>query len=187
MKPNLDNGKPVTITLIADSNNADLGNMGNHHRVVAYAYETRGLCEGEYVYAKDDGMRNDPEYRAKVTVVTVRIYDSNFPRDNDVTLTFKTGTYQHGISLKHNRMVEVGEDPSFYHGFFLDDANRSYRSSSDTFVRNVRCDPKEIISRDRAIYDLKFSYGCRFIPYFLVQVNGGNWRYNAAPNAAKYM
>jgi hypothetical protein len=163
VKPSLDNSKPVTLTLIAESNDRNAFDLPHHHRVIAYAYETTTLSDEK-------------------SAVEIFIYDPVYPNDNDVRLTFYTGNPGHSIQLTHNR-------GDVYHGFFLDDADRNYAFSDRAYVAIVQCVPNKIISMDRAIYDLQFRWGCRFIPYFVIQVEGENWKYNGDAgddNAAKF-
>ncbi len=166
VKPSLDNSKPVTLTLIAESNDRNAFDLGHHHMVIAYAYETRALDNN-------------------IGAVDILIYDPNCPNDDEVRLTFYTGQERHSIHLTHNR--EQRSD--HFHGFFLNDADRNYALSDRTDVEIVQCVPNEIISLDRAMYDLQFKWSCRFIPYFVIQVDGTNWNYNDSrqdENAAKF-
>lgn len=169
----LDSSKPVTLTLIAHSNDYNPGHLSDNHRVVAYAYEERPLRDGEWVH----GNR-----RPNIRHVTISIYDPNYPYDpyrpgcDDVSLTFYTGCDDSWIHLRHS------EDDEF-HGFFLDDKDRSYASADSTSVSISSCVQTGISSATEADYDLKFSWRCRFIPYFSIRVNGVDWQYNAPAKA----
>lgn len=159
VKPNLDNSKPLTLTLIASSNDHNVFHLGNHHRVIAYAYEDNGTG-----------------------AVDILIYDPNCRKDDDVRLTFITNGERHAIHLSHNRAIAGYKGVDYkWHGFFLDDADRHYSRGDSTNAVIVKCVPKEIISATRAMYDLEFKWSCRFIPYFVIQVDGVNWNYNNSP------
>ena len=168
IKKLLDSSKPVTLTLIASSNDYNPDNLKNNHRVVAYAYEERPLQDGEWVHGD-----SNPNIRH----VTIFIYDPNYHDDDDVRLTFHRGCDDSWIRLRHNKPYEE------YHGFFLDDKERSYTSADSTSVWIDSIVQTGISSVTEADYDLQFSWKCRFIPYFCIQVNGVNWQNNALAKA----
>ncbi len=166
VKDLLDKSKPVTLTLIASSNDVNLKHLEDSHRVVAYAYEERSIIQGEGAPSGAD------------THVTIFIYDPIYFNDDDVCLTFYLNGDQSNIRLRHNRGDE-------YHGFFLDDKDRSYAFQDGTLVKINKCEQTGISSATVADYDLDFSWQCCFIPYFCVQVDGSNWNYNKGPGQAK--
>jgi hypothetical protein len=104
----LDSHKPVTLTLIASSNDFNLLNMSNNHRVVVYGYTTRGLNDND----KIQGTKNPNIQR-----VDMMIYDPNYPNDDHVTLSFYVDCDDNWIGLTHNR----GDN---FHGFFMDEKKR---------------------------------------------------------------
>jgi len=167
VKDRLDKGKPVTLTLIASSNDVNLRHLADSHRVVAYAYEERPLLDGEWVH----GNRNPNTQH-----VAIFIYDPGYPDCDDIALSFYTGCEDSWINLRHSEGDE-------FHGFFLDDKDRDYASSDSTFVCINSCVQTGISSAFWASYDVRFSWTCRFIPYFCIRVDGGNWRNNESAKA----
>jgi hypothetical protein len=159
VKESLDASKPVTITLIASSNDENPLHLENNHRVVAYAYEIDAVAQGGSAPEGADSM------------VTIWIYDPGYHDQDDVKLTFYLGAEDSKIKLRHSEGDE-------YHGFFKDDKDRSYVSSDATYVRIDVCEQTGISSAIRADYALKFSWQCRFIPYFQIVVDDGSWKYN---------
>jgi len=168
VKARLDKSEPVTLTLIAHANDVNLTALSDSHRVVAYAYEQRAIIEGEGEPSGADSH------------VTISIYDPNYENDDEVCLTFFLGGKNSNIRLRHNR----GDT---FHGFFLDDKDRSYSFADNTMVQINKCEQTRISSASLASYDLEFSWQCRFIPYFCIQVDGQNWKYNDAASQAKSM
>ena len=173
VRTSLDNFKPITLTLIASSNDVHPEHLENNHRVVAYGYDVRQLQDGEWVHGEPNS-----DIRRNIRHVTIFIYDPNHPDDDDVCLGFYTGCPDSWIGLSHT----YGN----FHGFFLDDKNRNYASSDSTDVWINSCVQTGISSATLAAYDLTFSWKCAFIPYFSVQVDGQNWQYNATAKG-RYM
>ena len=161
----LDESRPVTLTLVASSNDANLKHLEDSHRVVAYAYDVRPILEGEGAPSGADSQ------------VTVFVYDPNYPNDDGVCLTFYLGAESSKIQLRHSRGKE-------FHGFFLDDKDRDYASAESTAVWINQCVQTGISSATRADHDLQFSWKCRFVPYFCVQVDGINWNYNSVAQSS---
>jgi hypothetical protein len=168
VKASLDASKPITITLIASSNDINPVHLKDNHRVVAYAYEIDAVAQGGGAPEGADSK------------ITIWIYDpkSSYYDKDDVKLTFYLGAEDSKIRLRHS-----GGDE--YHGFFKDDKDRNYESSDATYVRIDKCEQTGISSANRADYALKFSWQCRFIPYFTVIVDDGNWKYNKDTNQAR--
>jgi hypothetical protein len=164
----LDAGRPVTLTLIASSNDYNPVDLKNNHRVVAFAYEERGLYPTDWVH----GDRND-----NIRKILIRIYDPNHPNDDDVFLTFFTGCDDSWIGLFHNR----GDS---FHGFFLDDEARAYAYGFPTTLAIVACTQTEIVSAGWAHYDLTFGWRCKVIPYFTIEIDGTRWSSNPGAGAA---
>lgn len=162
LKSYLDNSKPITLTIIKHSNDGDVFHLSDNHRVVAYAYQVRDLVAGSGEGAPDGASQ----------AVDIAIYDPNYPNDDDVLLTFYLGGDNCNIRLHYNKPNEEA------HGFFLDDKERSFSNPQSTAVKIDSCVQTGISSIDRADYDLKFSWKCSFVPYFIIQVDGGNWKYN---------
>ena len=165
VRARLDQSLPVTLTLIAHSNDYDISDMSDNHRVVAYAYDVRGLASTDWVH----GQRH-----ASIRHVTIWIYDPNRPNEDDVCLTFFTGCDDEWIGLRHS---VPGND---FRAFFLDDRNRSYQYNEATKISIDSCVVSGISDYALADVDLTFSWKCAFIPYFSVQVNGADWQLNAA-------
>jgi hypothetical protein len=163
----LDASKPVTLTLIVHSNDVYPWHLSDNHRVVAYAYDVRPVDPAEGAPAGADSH------------VTLYIYDPNYPDEDDVCLTFFTGGKRSKIRLRHNRPDEE------VHGFFVDDLDRSYASSDSTKVSIDKCDRTAITSKTRANYDLQFSWRCRFVPHFRIEVDDVDWK-NLAPLQSSY-
>jgi hypothetical protein len=161
VKSRLDNSQPVTLTLIASTNDVNALHLSNNHRVVAYAYDERALLDGE-----------DAPTGAN-TLVSISIYDPNSVNDDDVLLTFFLGGEDSNIRIRHNRGT--------VHGFFLDDKDRSYAFADSTAVRIRKCEQTGISSANWARYDLVFDWQCRVIPYFRVNIDGSPWNYNNGP------
>lgn len=166
VKGSLDASKPVTITLVASSNDANLKHLEDSHRVVAYAYDVASIVEGEGAPKGADSK------------VTIWIYDPNYPDEDSVKLTFYLGAERSSIRLRHSKGDE-------FHGFFKDDRDRSYDYSDATKVQIDKCDQTGISSATRADYDFEFSWQCRFIPYFNILVNGMSWGYNRSSSQAR--
>ncbi len=162
VRNSIDNSQPITLTLITSSNDVNPFHLSNNHRVVAYAYEERSLYDWEWVRGK-----RHPE----ILHVTILIYDPNYPNDDDVCLTFYTGCDDSWIGLNHNRGLDT-------HGFFLDDKSRPYANNVATALAINSCEQTGISSATRADYRLKFSWSCRFIPYFCILVDDIKWKYN---------
>ena len=163
IRQHIDDGKPVTLTLIANSNDYDPSHLSDNHRVIAYGYDERPLRDGDWVH----GSRH-----ASIRKITIWIYDPNFHDDDDVQLSFFTGCDDNWIGLRHNR---PGEE---FHGFFRDDRSRSYTFADSTTVAINSCVQSSIVSSAAAEYDLRFSWRCRIIPCFCVMMkwNGpGGW------------
>lgn len=167
VKESLKASKPVTITLIASSNDYNLMHLEDSHRVVAYAYDIDSIVQGE-------GAPEGADYK-----VTIWIYDPNYPDRDDVRLTFYRGAERNNIRLRHSIKGDK------YHGFFKDDKDRSYNYSDATYVRIDECEQTGISSATRADYDLKFSWQCRFIPYFNILINGESWKSNRGTSGAR--
>lgn len=165
VKSSLDASKPVTITLIASSSDASLKHLEDSHRVVAYAYSV--------------GSQGDGAPSGAHSKVTIWIYDPNYPDKDSVKLTFYRGADDNDIRLRHSKGDE-------FHGFFKDDRVRSYDCSDATMVQIDKCEQTGISSATRADYDFKFSWRCRFIPYFNILVNGASWRYNRSSARSRY-
>lgn len=161
IKEYLDNSRPVTLTLSMYWDNFNPLDLVNNHRVVAYDYEERPLTDLD-VPASD---------HANMSCVTIFIYDPNEPNDDDVSLTFYTGGDNSEISLSHSKKGAIG-------GFFLDDKPRDYASSDSTSIQITSYLQTGISSATLADYNLTFSWKCRFIPYFCIQIDGKNWEYN---------
>ncbi len=168
LNPSPQENKPVTLTLIATSNDYDPFHLSAHHRVIAYGFEERELYDDEYVH----GERN-----AKIRHVKLYIYDPNHPNDDDVYLTFYTNCDDHWIRLRHS------EDKK-YTGFFVDDLVRNYSSTDDPEVHIEKLELSEFTSATNAMFDLKFNWKSRTIPYFCVQIDGVDWGDNAAAKAS---
>jgi hypothetical protein len=168
VNPSPQDNKPVTLTLIATSNDYDPAHLTKHHRVVAYGFEERKLYDDEYVH----GKRN-----AKIWHVKLYIYDPNHPNNDEVYLSFYTNCDDHWIHLKHS------EDKK-YTGFFVDDLAREYSSTDDPDVHIEKLELSEFTSATNASFDLKFNWISRTIPYFSVQIDGVDWGDNAAAKAS---
>lgn len=160
VKSSLNNSKPVTITLIASSNDYFIHTLDETHRVVAYAYDIASNFQG--------GPRGAD------SKVTIWIYDPNFPDIDDVKLTFYLGAEDHNIRLHHNKT----QHDDRYRGFFKDDKDRDYAHLDTTNVQIVNCVQTGISSRTRADYNFTFSWKCRFIPYFNILIDNESWQYN---------
>jgi len=171
VKDCIDQSKPVTLTLVTSSNDGNVFHLSNNHRVVAYAYDERPLYANEWVHGDPDSRQ-----RAQISVVSIQIYDPNHPNDDNVWLTFYRNAPDAWIKLKHSDGRDV-------HGFFLDDRNRNYVNVDNTDVWIDECVQTGIRSANRADYNLTFSWRCRFIPYFSLQIDGINWNYNSAERA----
>ena len=167
VKNSIDSSKPVTITLIAHSNEVLPTKLVDHHRVVAYAYDIRPVSSGDDAPSGADSK------------VTLRIYDPNEPNDNNVRLTFFLGADGDDIKLRHTYKG------SRYKGFFKDDKNRKYRYSVPTYVRIDNCEQTGFSSATLADYQLTFSWQCSFIPYFNIIIDDVNWQYNTIAGLAK--
>jgi hypothetical protein len=102
----VDDGTPVTVTLLQTAADVNPWNLQKNHRVAIYGYEVRELAD-------DDEIRG--ERRDDIRAVVLNIYDPNYPNDDEVTLTFFTGCDDDWIGLTHNRGASA-------FGFFLDDA-----------------------------------------------------------------
>lgn len=166
VKKSLDASIPVTITLVAHANDANLFHLTDSHRVVAYAYEVKSTVEG-------DGSPGGAHSK-----VTIWIYDPNYENDDGVSLTFYLGAKRNRIRLSHSKGAG-------YTGFFKDDIDRNYAYTDATFVRVDTCEQTGISSASRADYDFKFSWQSRIIPYFKIIINGDKWKYNTAPSQAR--
>jgi hypothetical protein len=164
VRSRLDASKPVTLTLIAHSNDYDVRDLEDNHRVVAYAYEVRSLNSSDWVHG---------ERRAGIKHVTLYIYDPNYPNKDDVALTFFTGCEDSWIGMEHSK----GKD---FRAFFLDDSERQYRYGGDTTLWINGCKLFDITGYDETEVDLTFTWSCRFIPYFRVLLNGATWGRNQA-------
>ncbi|HEC77583.1 MAG TPA: hypothetical protein ENI34_00385 [candidate division WOR-3 bacterium] len=161
IKRKLDVFKPVTITLIAHANDLNPFDIKDSHRVVAYAYD---------IGAPDRQAPAGADQK-----VTLWIYDPNLPDNDDVRLTFYLGSRNNEIKLRHN----FGYIYDFkFHGFFMDDKNRVYSHSEAT---QIQIDPSQrlrILSATLVNYDLKFSWRCRFVPYFNIIIDDDAWLNN---------
>ena len=165
IKQNLDQYKPITLTLITSSNDANPAHFEDNHRVIAYAYENVSV-------SNDNAASNyDPEAPNNATLrVTISIYDPNFEMDDDVKLTFYLHGENSNIHIRHNRNKEV-------HGFFLDDKDRSFAYEDNTLMQIKKCD---LIGFNGLLadYNLEFSWKCRIISYFTIQIDGIDWNLN---------
>ena len=152
VRSKIDASKPVTLTLITSSNDSNLLHLKDVHRVVAYAYKIRSINPGE---GSPDGADK---------AVIIHIYDPNYPNDDNVRLRFFLGGEDNNIRINHNRGDDV-------HGFFLDDKSRNFKYRKDTQLDIIECKQTKIISADRAVYNFIFSWKCRIIPYFKIQID----------------
>ena len=159
VKDRLDSLKPVTLTLITSSSDYNPFHLGNNHRVVAYAYYERPLYDGEGAPGGAD------------TAVIIYIYDPNYPNCDDVYLKFYLHGTSNKIKMTHSMNSEV-------HGFFLDDKNREFIFPDNPSVLINNCIQTGIPNRSTADYELKFSWKCKFIPYFCLQIDNGDWALN---------
>lgn len=167
IKDKIDAKKPVTITVIASSNDYNPLNLDQHHRMVAYAYDL------------DSPGDSAPTGADKK--VTLWVYDPNYPNRDDIKMTFYLGANKSKIRLRHN---EKGDK---YHGFYKDDKTRNFCAACNgpKSVNIDTCTLKQYISASRVEYDFKFSWKCQFIPYFDILIDGVSWRYNDGDGLAK--
>ena len=140
--------------------------MTDNHRVVAYAYD-------EYAAQQETSHGT-----SETTRVIIYIYDPNYPNDDEVYLSFYTHCKSSWIGLTHSK--NSSSNPVPVHGFLKDDLSRSYKDNSSTFIKINSCENINIISASLVECTLKFSWGCKFIPYFCLQVNNSNWSYNSS-------
>ncbi len=149
----LDSSKPVTLTVIRSSNDANPAHLSDNHRVVAYGYVMRELSPSE------EGIPKGATH-----VVELQIYDPNESGKDNVWLRFYLGAEGNNIRITHSSGIDV-------HGFFLDDKDRSYAHQNPYKVKIDSCVPTGTYSIDKADYDLTFSWSCQFVPYFYTQIN----------------
>jgi hypothetical protein len=179
IKRNLDMNRPVTLTLIASSNDYNPYNLKNNHRVVAYAYEQSTIVRGE----------NTPIGAS--SKVTIWVYDPNYPYStstnapdcDEIKLTFYLGADNHKINLNHS---EAGNR---YHGLFKDDKSgpeRQYKYNNRTSIKIEKCDQINIKTKTMAECRLNFSWKCKVIPFFDILIEDESWKYNGMQHQSKY-
>ncbi len=165
VKALLDQGKPVTLTVIETSNDFNPAHLSKNHRVVAYAYELTSLPKANKGEVRGDWNEN-------IRKLVISIYDPNYHNDDDVKLTLYLGCDDSWIGMSHSHGDEV-------HGFFHDDVGRAFTHAGvPTNVAINRLDFESIVSSALYQYKLSFSWSCRFIPYFNILLNGTAWQYN---------
>ncbi|MBL8323689.1 MAG: hypothetical protein JNJ89_01905 [Rubrivivax sp.] len=171
VREKLEAGHPVTLTLIASSNDFNPWHLKDNHRVVAYGFEERGLRDGEWVH----GTR-----KAGIRKVTLCIYDPNFPGDDELTLSFFTGCDDSWIGMAHS-----GGDE--FHAFFLDDEGRAFAHAEAGAVRIESCTRAAFVSAAAASYELKFTWSHAVIAFFTLEVNGQRWSAATQPRFGDWL
>jgi hypothetical protein len=162
VKQKLDEGKPVTLTLIAHSNDYNPADLSDNHRVVAYGYDISALSDADWVHG---------DRHSSINKIAVWIYDPNEEGRDDVHLTFFTGCDDNWIGLRHSTGAQ-------FRAFFPDDENRGFSHATSTRLAIDAAPISAITAYDRAAVDLRFSWEAPIIPYFTIAVDGVNWQFN---------